>query len=232
MRDMKIYWARLPIHTGKVDMIILAVSTSAKYPSAALCSDSDSSCRTIIVQTDESGKPHSVSLMPLIDSMLEKAGLQLSDIDLFAVDAGPGSFTGVRIGVTTVNAFAYAEKKPIAAVSSLAALRHAAQGRFGNRILCMLDARNGNGYAAVYEGEECIVPPCACVQKEILDSLSGTEYIVVGDCCGNHDSVNAGLVIAEVLARRADDSLKTCSYAAPMYLRPSQAERMANRANM
>ena len=117
-------------------MIILAVSTSAKYPSAALCSDSDSSRRTIIVQTDESGKPHSVSLMPLIDSMLEKAGLQLSDIDLFAVDAGPGSFTGVRIGVTTVNAFAYAEKKPIAAVSSLAALRHAAQGRFGNRILC------------------------------------------------------------------------------------------------
>ena len=108
MRDMKIYWARLPIHTGKVDMIILAVSTSAKYPSAALCSDSDSSRRTIIVQTDESGKPHSVSLMPLIDSMLEKAGLQLSDIDLFAVDAGPGSFTGVRIGVTTVNAFAYA----------------------------------------------------------------------------------------------------------------------------
>lgn len=102
-------------------MIILAVSTSAKYPSAALCSDSDSSRRTIIVQTDESGKPHSVSLMPLIDSMLEKAGLQLSDIDLFAVDAGPGSFTGVRIGVTTVNAFAYAEKKPIAAVSSLAA---------------------------------------------------------------------------------------------------------------
>ena len=157
-------------------MIILAVSTSAKYPSAALCSDSDSSRRTIIVQTDESGKPHSVSLMPLIDSMLEKAGLQLSDIDLFAVDAGPGSFTGVRIGVTTVNAFAYAEKKPIAAVSSLAALRHAAQGRFGNRILCMLDARNGNGYAAVYEGEECIVPPCACVQKEMLDSLSGTEY--------------------------------------------------------
>ena len=199
---MKIYWARLPIHTGKVDMIILAVSTSAKYPSAALCSDSDSSRRTIIVQTDESGKPHSVSLMPLIDNMLEKAGLQMSDID------------------------------PIAAVSSLAALRHAAQGRFGNRILCMLDARNGNGYAAVYEGEECIVPPCACVQKEILDSLSGTEYIVVGDCCGNHDSVNAGLVIAEVLARRADDSLKTCSYAAPMYLRPSQAERMANRANM
>ena len=69
-------------------------------------------------------------------------------------------------------------------------------------------------------------------KKEMLDSLSGTEYIVVGDCCGNHDSVNAGLVIAEVLARRADDSLKTCSYAAPMYLRPSQAERMANRANM
>ena len=118
MRDMKIYWARLPIHTGKVDMIILAVSTSAKYPSAALCSDSDSSRRTIIVQTDESGKPHSVSLMPLIDSMLERAGLQLSDIDLFAVDAGPGSFTGVRIGVTTVNALAYAEKKPIAAVST------------------------------------------------------------------------------------------------------------------
>ncbi len=208
-------------------MIILAVSTSAKYPSAALCSDSDSSRRTIIVQTDESGKPHSVSLMPLIDNMLEGADLQLSDIDLFAVDAGPGSFTGVRIGVTTVNAFAYAENKPIAAVSSLAALRHAAHERFGSRILCMLDARNGNGYAAVYKGEECVVHPCACVQKEMLDSLSDSEYIAVGDCCGNRNSVNAGLVIAEVLARHADGSLRTCNYAAPMYLRPSQAERMA-----
>lgn len=128
MRDMKIYWARLPIHTGKVDMIILAVSTSAKYPSAALCSDSDSSRRTIIVQTDESGKPHSVSLMPLIDSMLEKAGLQLSDIDLFAVDAGPGSFTGVRIGVTTVNAFAYAEKSLL---QLSARLPHSAMRRRG-----------------------------------------------------------------------------------------------------
>lgn len=67
--------------------------------------------------------------------------------------------------------------------------------------------------------------------KETLDSLSGTEYIVVGDCCGNHDSVNAGLVIAEVLARCADDSLKLAVTPPPcICARP--AERMANRANM
>ncbi len=207
-------------------MLLLSVDSSAVTASAALTNGD----HVIKSEFINNGLTHSETLLPLIESVMH--GHSFSDLDAIAVTAGPGSFTGVRIGVTTVNAFAYAEKKPIVAVSSLAALRHAAQGRFGNRILCMLDARNGNGYAAVYEGEECIVPPCACVQKEMLDSLSGTEYIVVGDCCGNHDSVNAGLVIAEVLARRADDSLKTCSYAAPMYLRQSQAERMANRANM
>ena len=209
-------------------MNILAIDTSGPVAGCAVMAEG----KIVHTVSMQHGLTHSETILPEVERAMEASGLKCGDIDVFAAVAGPGSFTGVRIGVTTVNAFAYAEKKPIAAVSSLAALRHAAQKRFGNRILCMLDARNGNGYAAVYEGEECTVPPCACVQKEMLDSLSGTEYIVVGDCCGNHDSVNAGLVIAEVLARRADDSLKTCSYAAPMYLRPSQAERMVNRANM
>lgn len=208
-------------------MVILAVSTSSKNPSAALYSAPCPDSGSFFLKTDESGKPHSVSLMPLVDDLLKQANVELSDIDLFAVDVGPGSFTGVRIGVTTVNAFAYAEKKPIVAVSSLAALRHARSGKNIGKTLCMLDARNGNGYAAVYDGENCIIPPCACVQGEILDLLSGSEYTVIGDCCGKKDSVSAWLVISEVLALHAADALQTCSYAVPMYLRPSQAERMA-----
>lgn len=194
-------------------MILLAISTSAKDPSAAVLMPDGK----IIMKKDESGKPHSVSLMPLIDELLSETHIKPEDADGICVDIGPGSFTGVRIGVSAANAMAEALNKPLYAVSSLAALRHCAREEKG-KICCMIDARGGNGYAAVYENGKCILEPRACVQSEIIENLTG-DYTLVGDCMGHTDYADAALVIKEARC------IEPVRYAVPMYLRPSQAER-------
>ncbi|MBQ5487525.1 MAG: tRNA (adenosine(37)-N6)-threonylcarbamoyltransferase complex dimerization subunit type 1 TsaB [Clostridia bacterium] len=206
-------------------MKMLAVSTSAKLPSAAILLDD----RSIALSEDKSGRPHSVSLMHLVDDLLNKNGIEPSEIDIFAVDVGPGSFTGVRIGVSIVNAMAYALSKPVIAVPSLCALRHLSDSK--EQVVAMLDARNGNGYAAAFQGESCILEPCACVQSEIIENYC-KDAELVGDCCGRHDQSNAKLVILEALAmlQKNDDDVKVRS-AVPLYLRPSQAERMKKTDN-
>lgn len=202
-------------------MKILAVSTSQKLPSAALLKDDG----TVSMLEDKTNKPHSVSLMRLVDELMESEGVDLSSVDLFAVDVGPGSFTGVRIGVSAVNAMAFAVNKPVIPVSSLAALRHAAPNQNG-KLTVMLDCRNGNGYAARYDGEQCVLEPCACVQADILNQL-GENELLIGDCCGHNDACNAELVISEALSmlKKHGEECLTAN-AVPLYLRPSQAERM------
>ncbi len=198
-------------------MVILAVSTSAKYPSAALSKGGE----LLAFRIDESGLSHMKTIFGLIDSVLAETNTALPDVDAFAVDIGPGSFMGVRIGVSAVNAMAYALKKPVLPVSSLAALRHMTAS--SGAVAAIIDARNGNGYAAVYNNGRETVAPCPCIIKDITDALpEGAE--IVGDCCGHYDICNAMLVLDEVAAIGVD-SLKT-SEAIPMYLRPSQAERM------
>ena len=188
-------------------MKMLAVSTSAKIPSAALLDDAGD----IALLCDTTAKPHSVSLMPLVDELLEKNGLSACDIDVFAVDIGPGSFTGVRIGVSAVNAMAFASGKRIVPVPSLCALRHLAKDPTGT-VCTMLDARSGNGYAAVFIGGACTVLPCACTQKEILDQLP-IDSQVIGDCMGGTDQCDARLVILEALdmLRENEDAAVTCA---------------------
>lgn len=207
-------------------MKLLAVSTSAKMPSAAILREDGS----IECRRDESMKPHSVSLMPLIDKLLDDEGMTLNDFDAFCVDVGPGSFTGIRIGVSIINAFAFANDKKVIPVCSLAALRHLAGQN--SSVICMLDARNGNGYAAVYCCGECIIEPCACVQGDIIAAcealgIMDDDGYLIGDCMDQQDSVDAGLIIKEALFAIHHDPVNCAvDHAVPMYLRPSQAERM------
>ena len=205
-------------------MNMLAVSTSAKHPSAALyleqSGENDLNCSGVIMfKRDESNKPHSVTLGALVDEVLEEAGLSFSDMDAFVVDIGPGSFTGVRIGVSFINALAYSGEKPVFAVPSLAALRN--YGSDDDKICVVIDARNGNGYAAVYDKGECILEPCACVISEIVERYSDGA-LLVGDAFEKECECDAALVIMEAL-RTAEYAVKS---AVPLYLRPSQAERM------
>lgn len=195
-------------------MKTLGISTSSRIASVAFMNDDGS----IALLKDESAKAHSVSLMPMLEKLLEENNVELKDIDLIAVDIGPGSFTGVRIGVSVANALAFAGNKKVCAVSSLAALGCAAETN--NRIFSIVDAKNGNCYAAAYDSTGCVLPEGAYTVAQVAPLIESTD-IVVGDCFDRQDMVDAQLVI---LASLSKDSVIT-DEAVPMYLRPSQAER-------
>lgn len=105
---------------------------------------------------------HSETLMPMIDAALKTAGLRLDSIDLYAVTAGPGSFTGLRIGLSAVKGMALPRQTPCAGVSTLEALArcHTGQGV----VICALDARRGPGLlGCVRPGNPRAADPrCGC----------------------------------------------------------------------
>ena len=99
-------------------MKILAFESSAKAAGVALCED-----EFLIAQSyQNSGLTHSTTLMPMARDLLKTAGLTLDDVDCLAVAAGPGSFTGLRIGISTVKGLAWGAEKPCAGVSTLEAM--------------------------------------------------------------------------------------------------------------
>jgi len=128
-------------------MLILAVDTTTPAGSVALLRDG-----ALLAEINaESGLTHSERLLASVESVLGAAKRTLPDIDAFAVAAGPGSFTGIRIGLSTVKSFCFASGKPGVPVSTLEALALKAADA-GGRLLCpMLDAKKGEVYAALFE---------------------------------------------------------------------------------
>ena len=128
---------------------------------------------------------HSEKLVPMIKEVLDSLGLTIEDIDLFAATTGPGSFTGLRIGLATIKAFAHVTNKPIIGVSSLEALAYNLP--YNNIVVPMIDARRERVYTAIYKWEgnvlETIMKPCILEVQELLDILD-REYdniVVNGD---------------------------------------------------
>ena len=101
-------------------MKILAIDTSALTATVAILSED-----TLLGEISTTTKlTHSQTIMPMIDELLKKVNLDISDIDLFACSEGPGSFTGLRIGIGTIKGLAYGLGKPVVGVSTLEALAH------------------------------------------------------------------------------------------------------------
>lgn len=217
-------------------MILLALSTSGRAASAALLKDG----RPLAEATRDEGLTHSETILPLAAELLEQSGLAPADVDVFAADIGPGSFTGVRIGVCAINAMAATSGKPAVAVSSLAALREGLPEERGP-VCALLDARNGNAYAALFAGEACAMQPAAVTVAELLPALpAGTLFVGDGAEAYRAEIASAvpgarfapaerNLLIALPVARcawRAFRAGNTVSEAMPLYLRPTQAERL------
>ena len=127
-------------------MIVLAFESSAKAASVALCRDGE-----LISQYSQcSGLTHSRTLLPMAEDLLKNAEMNMSDVELFAVAKGPGSFTGVRIGVSTVKGLAWACDKPCVGVSTLEAM--AWHGLAAGGLVCpVMDARRSQVYNALFE---------------------------------------------------------------------------------
>ena len=126
-------------------MNILAVDTAGKTAGVALLQDD----RLLYEVYLDGGMTHSETLMPMIDTCLKLCGLTCADIDLYAVNAGPGSFTGLRIGLAAVKGLAFPRETLCAPVSTLEALAAAHTGE--GTVLCALDARRAQVYSAAFD---------------------------------------------------------------------------------
>jgi tRNA threonylcarbamoyladenosine biosynthesis protein TsaB len=129
---------------------------------------------------------HSRELLPLVAELMEEAGVGWADVDGVAAGVGPGTFTGLRIGVATARALATAAGLPVHPVSSLAALASAASAAADSgvpRVLALIDAKRGELFAALFEGGRQVVEPFAA-RPEQLEQRAGRELagaVAVGD---------------------------------------------------
>ncbi|MEG2118287.1 MAG: tRNA (adenosine(37)-N6)-threonylcarbamoyltransferase complex dimerization subunit type 1 TsaB, partial [Clostridia bacterium] len=103
-------------------MKILAIDSTAVVASAAICDIENGIINKYSLLSLKNGLTHSVNLLPLIDSAIKYYGTDISEIELISVTAGPGSFTGVRIGVATVKGLAFSDNIPVCGISTLDAL--------------------------------------------------------------------------------------------------------------
>jgi tRNA threonylcarbamoyladenosine biosynthesis protein TsaB len=130
-------------------MLILAVDTCSMAGSVALLQNT----KLLGEVNIDSSLTHSERLLLAIEFLLARSGFNIEDIDGYSLAAGPGSFTGIRIGMSTVKALAFANQKPIAPVSNLAAL--ALKSRYPqSRLLCpIIDAKKSEVYAGLFEAK-------------------------------------------------------------------------------
>ena len=221
-------------------MLILAFESSAKAASVALVRDG----RLLGQSTQISALTHSRTLLPMAEDLLKNCELKVSDVDAFAVAHGPGSFTGIRIGVSTVKGLAWAADRPCVGVSTLEAL--AWHGLAAGGLICpVMDARRSQVYNALFEIREGR-PVRLCEDRPIsLEDLAkeleamGAPVFLLGD---------GAALTADFLSRRGlpfrlapDDLLWQDGWGVamaaqdkplirgeellPVYLRLSQAER-------
>lgn len=224
-------------------MKILAIDSTAATASAAIC-DGES---LLSLWTHNNGLTHSESLLPMVESLLKYCSLTVNDIELFALSAGPGSFTGVRIGAATVKGLAYGRNIPCIGVSTLDALAY-------NLICCdgiicpAMNARRDQVYTALFESDckelKRLTPDSAISLAELdswLKEYPNKKIFVCGD---GYDLVRRNInneniqktpehlvwqnaySVAMCAKRLYDNDVRTTDRELmPTYLRMPQAER-------
>ena len=218
-------------------MNILAIDTASFPASAAILSDGSIVGESVI----RNKRKHSQNIMVMVERLFEDTGLSVGDMDVFAVTTGPGSFTGLRIGIATVRAFSQACGKDCVGVNTLEALAYnfVMSGRL---VVPMLDARRDEVFAAAYmSGTEEVMAPCVMKVDECIEKFGAGGVIYTGDGAvknaeyikerggavapASHSEVRAAAAaaLAETKAERGE----TSGYGGirPLYLRRSQAER-------
>ncbi len=157
-------------------MLIFGIDTCCSAATSAIFDGEKLLAQTVINHK----KTHSQKIMPQIDNLFSLSELSVKDIDAFAAAVGPGSFTGVRIGVATIKGMALALNKPCIPVSTLEALSYPL-APFSGIVCPILDARRGQVYNALFENGQRICPDRALALSDLLDELKDKKVIFSGD---------------------------------------------------
>lgn len=223
-------------------MKILAVDTTASAASVAVMSDG----KVLGASFTNTGLTHSQTLMPMVENTLRGANTGLDDIDLFAVNNGPGSFTGVRIGVAAVKGMAHLKEKKCIEISTLESLAY-------NLIdadciaVCAMDARCNQVYAALFRCENGVVTRLcedkALLISELENEITGKDLpvIFVGDgaklcyeyykeklpcrLAGENNRYQNAKSVALCAYLKSDGAYISAQTLMPSYLRLPQAQR-------
>lgn len=220
-------------------MNILAMDTSGPSASVALMQDG------LITHEENArhGLTHSQTVLPMAQRAIECAGLRACDIDIFACTTGPGSFTGVRIGVTTVKALAHSVGARCVGVDALEALAMGAENFVGT-IAPMFDARRGQVYAAAFKGGaelERVQDDVAAPLEEFMSGLPQGPVLFMGDgadanrarilalrpdalFAAPHLNFPRAAAVCRMAQARAEQAVGYLELK-PLYLRAPQAER-------
>ncbi|MBR5615213.1 MAG: tRNA (adenosine(37)-N6)-threonylcarbamoyltransferase complex dimerization subunit type 1 TsaB [Clostridia bacterium] len=226
-------------------MYILSLDSTAIAATVALCDDQ----KLLSLTTVENGNTHSQTLLPMVEETLARFELRPTDVELYACSAGPGSFTGVRIGASTIKGLAFGTSISCIGVSTLEALAQNLVGFDG--ILCpVMNARRNQVYNALFECKDGVITRL-CEDRAIaldaldeeLSAMGDKPVYLVGDGydlslsqlkkCADHirptpvllrtqnaySVAQVALVLYESGVRTNDQEL------VPVYLRPCQAER-------
>ena len=229
-------------------MKILALETSAKAVSAAVSEDG----KILASGYQDTGLTHSRTLMPIVEHILKNADLTVHDMDVIAAAVGPGSFTGIRIGVAAAKGLACAAQKPVVGVSTLAAMARNVAFMDG-LVVCAMDARRQQVYNALFEAKDGhltrLTEDRAISLEDLAAELKASPLprTIVGDggqLCLQYmedagipcrlapphlvmqNAVSVALAAEEeALAGRLTDAQGLL----PLYLRPPQAVRLRDR---
>jgi len=210
-------------------MRVLGLDTATTRASIAIVDDS----HVLGEQLHDTSERRSTDLLVGIDALCKRLAIEPTALDAIAIGAGPGSFTGLRIGMATAKGIAFAAARPLWAVSSLAALAFEA-GR--SAVCAVLDARRGEVFAGCYRdgaliGEERVMAPAALAAW--AGSQLGADAAFIGDALAVHPELAAladrwqpatpsGSAVARLAL--ASPRIDVLTSGAPMYIRASEAE--------
>ncbi len=223
-------------------MKILAVDTSSK-----ICAVSILKNEKIIKENFlDNGRTHSENFMPLLEQTLNEVNLRIDDIDLISCVVGPGSFTGIRIGVASIKAIAQIKDIPVVSVTSLESLAYNVNEDC-NVICSMIDARNNQVYCGIFDKNKNLIEEYIADDiSNVIDKLEKyTNIIFVGDgqvvnreiikqrleknnikFFENNNQSGKSCGICGYRKFLKNEDVKNYNTLNPIYLRKSQAERM------
>ena len=210
-------------------MLLLSIDSSTRGCSVALHSDA-----VLLSNYDlNTDKSSSSMLTTLIKSVVEHAGFTLNDLDAVAVAKGPGSYTGLRVGVSTAKGLCYALDKPFIAVNTLKAMSLQVSTLYSENVLfCpMIDARRMEVYAAIFDSSNCTVQETEAIiinENSFQELLSDHQIVFFGDGAMKCKTVLSSNSNAIFLKEEVRPSAKTVGQIAQQYFINGQFEDLAS----